>query len=312
MAENVKNLERFRKVIGLISHICMGVQIVTLIMVFVCMLYIACGIFEVHLLDFTEPFIEFTKSVTTALFGDTVHSNTPDVDGKVVLFVLVNILLTFFISQLKMAMNDFGKKVDKRIIEAKNEQERQFNEQLQDKLRNDTMAQSHYLIAIQFHLRYLMVEGFGITVPTEEEMEKTKYEIISSFFEQIKPLQGLRFSRDNDILLISSGDMKSVDTVLNKIWDTFNTIKAEYKANKYGVRIRSAIQSFKSTESSNSAYKQIRPLLDLNANNEMLCFGNFRNRYELNSENDYIVAIKGKYDLKTGPEESVWYLVKKD
>jgi len=312
MAENVKNLERFRKVIGLISHICMGVQIVTLIMVLVCMLYIACGIFEVHLLDFTEPFIEFTKSVTTALFGDTVHSNTPDVDGKVVLFVLVNILLTFFISQLKMAMNDFGKKVDKRIIEAKNEQERQFNEQLQNKLRNDTMAQSHYLIAIQFHLRYLMVEGFGITVPTEEEMEKTKYEIISSFFEQIKPLQGLRFSRDNDILLISSGDMKSVDTVLNKIWDTFNTIKAEYKANKFGVRVRAAIQSFKSTESSNSAYKQIRPLLDLNANNEMLCYGNFRNRYELNSENDYIVAIKGKYDLKTGPEESVWYLVKKD
>ena len=312
MAENVKNLERFRKVIGLISHICMGVQIVTLIMVFVCMLYIACGIFEVHLLDFTEPFIEFTKSVTTALFGDTVHSNTPDVDGKVVLFVLVNILLTFFVSQLKMAMSDFGKKVDKRIIEAKNEQERQFNNQLQDKLRNDTMAQSHYLIAIQFHLRYLMVEGFGITVPTEEEMEKTKYEIISSFFEQIKPIQGLRFSKDNDILLISSGDMKSVDTVLNKIWDTFNTIKAEYKANKYGVRIRSAIQSFKSTESSNSAYKQIRPLLDLNANNEMLCFGNFRNRYELNSETAYIVAIKGKYDLKTGPEESVWYLVKKD
>lgn len=312
MAENVKNLERFRKVINLIVHVCAGSQIIIMLMVFICMLYIACGIFEVHLLDFTEPFIEFTKSVTVFFFGDTIQSNTPDVDGKIVLFVLVNILLAFFVSQLKIACISFGKDIDKRIVEAKNAIEKQFNETLQAKMRQDIMAQSHYIIAVQFHLRFLMADGFGITAPTEEEMEKTKYDVISKFFEQIKMLPDLRFTKDGEILLISSSNIKNVDDVMNKMWDTFETIRAEYKAQKFGVRIRAAIQSFRSTDSANSAYKQIRPLLDLNAVNEMLCFGNFRNRYELIPDNNYIIAIKGKYDLKTGQEESVWYLVKKD
>ena len=311
MAENVKNLERFKKVIKFIAHVCTLSQIIILLMVFICMLYIACGVFEIHLLDFTKPFIEFTKSITVFFFGETIHSNTPDVDGKIVLFVLVNMLLAFFVSQLKIACLSFVKKIDKRIVDAKNAIEKQFNETLQAKMRQDTMAQSHFIIAIQFHLRFLMADGFGITAPTEEEMEKTKYDIISKFFEQIKMMPDLRFTKDGEILLISSGDIKNVDTVMNRIWDIFDTIKAEYKAQKFGVRIRAAIQSYRSTDSANAAYRKIRPLLDLNAVNEMLCFGNFRNRYELIPDNNYIVAIKGKYDLKTGTEESVWYLVKK-
>ena len=312
MAENVKGLEKFKVLIDILVNVCIGLQVIVLFFVLLCSLYIACQIFEVHILEFTEPFMDLVRNFVVSAFGTSIQSNTPDVDGKIVFFVLLNIAVAYFLAQLKMAFVSYSKKLDNKIVVAKNEEEQHFNEQLKDKLEHEIRTQKNYLIAVQFKVKFLLPEGFGVTLPTDEEIERVKYDVVSSFFERIKEQPGLRFSKDEDILLISSSDIDHVDDVINKIWNILSIIKTVYKAQKYGVRMKSAIQSYRAMETLNSAYKTIKPLLNLNASNEMLCFGNFKNRYELIPDNNYIMAVKGKYDLKNGSEDAVWYLVKKD
>lgn len=309
--DNVKKFERILKLIKISEHICMFLQIIVLLIIFLCTLHIVLGILHNHALDFINPFIELLKSFTTTLFGQSIKQSQDGIDGREVLFILFAVMVVFFISQLKLALSSIEKNFQKKIVEEKERVEEAFNDQLKQELHDQILSQNSFVLAVQFRIKWLVKGSIGEASPTPEELKNVKMEAAGKFFESIRTYNGLKFSRDNDILIISCGNINEVDNVVNKVWEEIDKLKAEYKEKKYGIRVKLLIDSHKALASVNSVYKKISSLFGLNANNEILCYGNFKNRYELMKDSQYYIAVKGKYEMLDGREETVWSLVKK-
>ena len=312
VVDNVKRFERIRKLIKVSESICMCIQIIFVLIIFLCTLHIVFGILHNHALDFLNPFIELLKSFTTMMFGEAIKQNQDGVDGREVLFILFTVLVVFFVSQLKLALNSIEKTFQRKIVEEKAKVEVAFNDKLKQELQNQILAQSSFVLALQFKIKWLMKGSIGEASPTTEEMQNVKMEAISRFFESMKTFGNLKFSRDNDILIIASDNIDDIDNVLNKVLEEINKLKVQYKEKKYGIRVKLIVDSCKKFSSVNSVYKNIVPLLGLNATNEILCYGNFKNRYELIKNTQYYVAVKGKYEMMDDREETVFSIIKKD
>ena len=312
VANNVKKFEGIVKLIKFSENMCMFLQIVVILIVFLCTLHIVLGIFHNHTLDFINPYIDSLKSFTTTMFGEAIKQGKDGVDGREVLFILFAVLVVFFVSQVKIALNSIEKDFQYKIIEEKEKREVAFNNELKQELKNQILMQSSFILAIQFKIKWLMKGTIGEYAPTTEEMQNVKMEAISRFFESMKTFGDLKFSRDNDILIIASNNIDDIDNVLNKVSEEISKLKVQYKEKKYGIRVKLIIDSCKKFSSVNSVYKNIVPLLGLNATNEILCYGNFKNRYELIKNTRYYVAVKGKYELTDGREETVFSIIKKD
>ncbi len=311
MSLSVKYFEKLKQLVKLLEHACIGAQILVLLAVFLCSLSVILAVFHSHMLDFMNPFFDLIKNWTTSMFGTSIKSTHPDIDGRLVLFVVFGIVLAFFISQIKMALHSFCDVVHSKMVKTKIKVQEDFNKQLKNDIEEDIMSQSHFLMAVQIRIKSVLKDNIRGDAPTPEEMEATKVEIITKFFDQVKLIKGLRFSKDNDILLLSSNNINNFDEINTGVGIIIEALRVEYKAKKINIRTRLAVTVYKMTTPMITAYKSIKPLLELNALNDLLCFGNFKNRYELVPNRKYNIAVKGKYDLNTGHEETIWSVVKK-
>ena len=311
MSLSVKSFEKLKQIVKFFEHTCIALQIVVLLAVFLCCLDVILAVFHNNALDVINPFFDFIRGWVTSMFGANIKSTHPDIDGRLVLFVVFGIVLAFFISQIKMALHSFCVVIHSKIVTTKMKVEEDFNKKLKSDIEQDIMDQSNFLMAVQIRIRSVIKDQIGNDGPSIDDMEAAKVEIINKFFEQIKLVKGLRFSKDNDILLLSSTSINNFDLVNTSVSTIIENLRVEYKAKKINVRTRMAVTVYKMTTPMVTAYKSIKPLLDLNALNELLCFGNFRNRYELIANRKYNRAVKGKYDLNNSTEETVWSVVKK-
>lgn len=309
--KSVKSLEFLKRCVTLSGHLCMVLQIVVLSLVFICALYIVFGVFEKSSLEFLAPLMDNIKSFVVSILGDSIKESQDGIDGRLVAFILAGALITFFIVQLRMACNTYSKVVDKKIVEAREEEEKKFNLELEDDMHKGLLRQSNYLLAIQIQVKSLYKESLTHESHSAEEIYNYKMESIEKFYSQIKTLNGVDISRDEDVILINSKNINNIDTIISAVWHVSDQLKAEYRTKKIGFRAKVAVDSYSPYKKFEWVYKQIRPLLGLNANNEVLCFGNFRNRYNLLENCQYTVCIKGQYELNAGSDETVWSIVKK-
>ena len=310
--DNTKNFEKLKKFVQIIENIATGCQIVVLILVLLCGVHIIMSVFEWHALDALEPFFEIIRNFVTDMFGKSIDKNLDGVDGREVLFVLLGILVAYFLQQLKMGLDSTVKSVQRKIIQEKERVETEFNEELKQNFVDDILKQDSFVLAFQLKVKWLVRESIGEIPPSEEEQDKVKIEAISRYYNRIKNISELKFSKDGEILIMASNNIENIDSILNQLWENISALKAEYKEKKYGLRIKMLIDSYKQSRPINAVYKNISPLFNLNANNEILCLGNFKNRYELIKNTGYFIAVKGKYDMPDGQGETVWTLIKKN
>ena len=221
-------------------------------------------------------------------------------------------LLAFFVVQLKMACNTYSKTLDKQIVYARSKEEKEFNQKLEEDVHKGLMRQHNYLLAIQIRVKSLFKESLTAETHSAEVIYKYKMEALKNFLSQLKTLNGVNVSQDGDIILINSEDINNIDRIVSAIWKISDQIKADLRTHKIGFRARLAVDAYSSYKSLEWVYKQIRPLLGLNTNNEVLCFGNFRNRYELLDNPQHMIVVKGQYKLNSDNDETIWSLVKKD
>ena len=305
----VKTLNRIKKGVTILSQIFMLCQIIFVIIVLLCSLYLFLGLLKSHAFDFLTPFIAFAKSFIHTVFGSAIKSTQPEIDGEIVLYVFINIFLVFVFAQMKLACKRYVETVDKQIVQERLKEEEAFNRELESELQRDLLAQKNFILLVRLKARPIVRDTVKSSMVPKEEIEKANNDIISKFFEEIKALPGLSFSKDGDILLISSSKFELFENTVTKVFELIDTLKSDYRAKKILLRSRMAADVYKSNVSVKDAYKNIRPLIDLNANNEILCFGNFNNRYKLIKNPKFRIYIKGQYDINS-QNETVWALVK--
>ena len=312
IVDNTKNFEKVKKFVQIIENISTGCQLVVLILVLLCGVHIVMNVFECHALDALDPFFNTLRNFVTDMFGQSVNKSLDGVDGREVLFVLLGILVAFFLQQLKMGLNTMVKNLERTILKEKERVETEFNEELKQNFIDDILEQDSFVLAFQLKVKWLIKDSLGEIPPTQGEQDRVRIEAISRYYNRVKDISGLKFSKDGEVLIMASNDLENIDNILNQLWEQISAIKAEYKEKKYGVRVKMLIDTHKHSKQVNAVYKKIAPLFNLNANNEILCLGNFKNRYELMEDTQYYIAVKGKYDMADGHGETVWSLMKKN
>lgn len=309
--DNTKTYIGTNKAIKIAEFFMMLFQIIVLLIIFICSLHIMFCVFESHALDSFNPLFEGVRNFSSFVFGNNIKQDPNGIDGREVVFILFGMLVIYFTTQIRNILNTLSKNVDLKLVEEKEKVENAFNEELQQDLYNKIIAQNAFVIAIQFKAKWIAKESIGEYIPPKEEVEKLKIEAIGKFYENIKTYNGLNFSKDNDILIISSKNINQIDSVIEKVWEYITAVKTEYRARKLGLRVKMAIDVHKPEVSVSKVYKNLAQMFNLNAFNEILCFGNFKNRYEMIENSAYYVAIKGKYEMIDGQEETIWSLFKK-
>lgn len=307
-----KSYGRIKKLLKILGNIVTGIQILAILLMLLCILHIAFGVFQIHILDFANPLINSLKDFTTMLYGTNIKHDRDGIDGREVLFILSAMVATYFFAQLRMILDSYVKNMEHKIVEEKEKAEEAINKKMQLELEKETLSQTSFVLAVQFKVRGLTQGTIGAIPPSPEELGKIKMEALGKFYEEIKTFSGVKFSKDDDILIISGSNVNNVDVIIEKIMEIISKLKAKYKVNQYGLRVKLAIESHKPMISFNTIYRNLTPLFGLNAYNEVLCYGNFKNRYELIKNSLYYVSPKGRYELGGKDLETIYCLIKKN
>lgn len=306
----VKSYKQQKDILLIWINVAMVVQILLVVLILLLSLHAFLLLLNNHLFDFMNPVVAFAKDFIKFFFGNTIKGSRPEVDGELVAFIFVVAFVVFIVAQLKIATKITCDKLDKKIVEEKRIEEERVNRELQAELQKNISSNSSFMLALAFNVVPLTVDSMQIYGEKPIDSEKYETEIRAKLITAFKTISGAMVSKSNDSLILVCHDFNKIDAVLSSVQGIVQTLKKEYRPQKAVLKVRYSIDCFKLSTPAGTVYKGLIPLLGLNKPNEILCYGNFNNRYKLVKESQYSIYVNGQYELN-GKEETVWALVKK-
>lgn len=128
-------------------------------------------------LDFLYPVVGFAKSFVQFFFGNTIKASQPEIDGELVLFIVIDIIVIFVVSQLKVALKSYDEQIDKKIVDEKAKIEVKFNKALDDELHRSIASYSNFMLAFNFTVAPLVSDSIQIYGLEKPDVEKIEAEI---------------------------------------------------------------------------------------------------------------------------------------
>ena len=305
-----KNLERLKKVVIFSGHILTFVQIIAIILILLTSLYWFFELTEIHMLDFVIPFMDHIKSLMQANFGEQLQKGQAGLDGSLFIFIALTGLIIYIIAQLKIFANATEKSLAKKIVQVKQKEEDEFNIQLNIEKQKTLMEYKNIVILVNIYLKSLLRDMYQTENDTKKVDKKQEDAALVSFYNMMKTVPGCGFSKDVSTLIITAKKFDLIDVILLKINESLEILKKEYKMKKINLSAQIAVDVYTDKVLLKDVYTDLKTLLKLNLPNEILCYGNFCNRYELVKRPQFEAYLKGTYDITD--DENIWALVKKN
>jgi len=256
------------------------------------------------------PVADYAKGIIKLFFADSIKAAREDIDGELIVFIVLDVALVFIFSQLKTAFARYEEEVDKKIVEEKEKEEEAFNKGLKNELQRNIASYTNYMVGILLKAAPLVADAMQVYGAETIDTEKVEAQAKAKFVEAIKTLPGIKISQEGKVIVVTSSKFGNIDKVLATIQNTVFQLKKEFRTAKVVIKTRLAIDTYKPLTPPKKVFELVKPLLTLNSGNDFLCYGNFKNRYAMNENQEYGVYVKGKYDI-ADLEETIWMLVKK-
>jgi len=260
-------------------------------------------------LAFLTPVADNIINFMHLRFETSADKGAIGTDNSLFLFVVFLGVLVLAMTQLKSSADSMIKKVGRIITKIKIRNEDEFNAQLKAEADQAILAYRNVVFIAKLTAR----RRFADDLRTEEEIEKEKKEqeekLICDFYSRIKEAPCCKFAKNGDQLIVNLRGFAHVDKLLYYVTKALEDIRAEMKKDGWIVRSYCAIDAYDDKALIKDVYYDLQILLKLYLHNEIICYGNFCNRYYMESNNLFEAYLKGVYEL-TEPE-NVWSLVKK-
>ncbi len=305
-----KAQDKFLKGLHIASQSLIFVQIVLVVMILFVSLHLFLLLIGGKGIALLNGLIPIIKSLMVFFFGPNIQSSQPQVPGELALFVLVCIFLVYVCYQLKEVDKKVFEALENRFEQERIEEEENFNKELQQELLETTLKMNSFVIAVQIKIKSILNDPVKASMITSEKMMEMKQRVLSDYFDSIKSISDVTFSKDKDVLIIYSTNFDELDRVLVVIQEKLDELIRKFKQEKILVKAKIAVNTGSSDITPKQLYTEVSPLFGLNYPGQILCFGNVRGRYVVSKNNFYEVNINGKYDIE-GHMETVWALVKK-
>lgn len=304
-----KNLERFKKLVIFSGHILTIVQIIAIILILLTSLYWLFELTEIHALDFMAPFMNGIKASMQANFGEQLKKGQAGLDGSLFIFIALTGLVIYIVAQLKIFAQATEKNLKKIIVKEKQKEEEAFNIQLNIEKQKTLLEYKNIVILVNIFLKSLLKNMYQTENDTKKIDKKQEDAALVAFYNLIKTVPGCGFSKDGNTLIITAKKFELIDVILLKINESIEQLKKDYKMKKINLSTKIAVDVYTDKVLLKDVYTDLKTLLKLNLPNEIICYGNFCNRYELIKNPQFEAYLKGTYDITD--DENIWALVKK-
>ena len=306
MLKIFKLLEEFLKKF---EDLAFAIQIILIVVILTFLFFWFFDLINHQYLAFLIPVVENIKAFMHDHFQDTLNKGATKTDGSLFVLVLALGVVVFILAQLKIFSLDAVKKLSKQIIKMKIKDEEDFNAQLRAEANQAILEYRNVIMIMKLSVR----KRFNDDMKTDEMREKEKKamedKLICELYNKIKESPCCKFAKNGDQLVVSLKGFTHVDSLLVNVNQALDEIKTRLKKDGWVFKFYSSIDAFDDKALIKDVYYDLQILLKLYIPNEILCYGNFCNRYYLEENNKFEAYLKGVYEL-TEPE-NVWSLVKK-
>lgn len=305
----VKGLEQQKKLCQIFQQFMVLLQILSIFLIFIVSLYWFLDLIGNGTLSFMEPFIKFVKEMMQAQFGEELQKGKSGIDGSLFVFIMLVIVVLYIISQIKIFLKCHKEFLEKAIVKKREQEEVAFNKQLQEDAKRQIMEYKNIVVLINVSLKSLLRDVYQTQNDVKHIDRKQEDIVLVALYNMLKTTPGCTFSKDGRTLIISSKKFEFVDTILFAIDKALATLSNQLKARKLALVSNIAIDVFPDRVKLKDVYEDLKTLLELNMPNEILCYGNFCNRYEYFKDAKFEAYLKGTYEITD--DENVWSIIKK-
>lgn len=278
-------------------------------MVFTFALYWFFDLINCQFLAFLTPVADNITEFMHAYFEESLNKGANNTDGSLFIFIMFLLIAIGVLTQLKIfsinSINYVSRAIDK--IKSKNEDE--FNAQLRAEADQAIWAYRNVVLITKFSIRKRMLDDTRPEEEIKKEHDEMLDKLVCEFYARIKEAPCCKFAKNGDQLVVTLKGFTHVDKLLYYVDKALAELRAEMRKDNWIMKSFSAIDAFNDQALLKDVYYDLQILLKLNLFNEIVCYGNFCNRYYMEPRNLFEAYLKGVYD--TTEPENVWTLIKK-
>ena len=299
----------FKKFLKIFIDIAYMAQIIVTVIMFFFAMYWFFDIINCQYLAFLTPVANSIIDFMHAYFEETMNKGANNADGSLFLFIMFLLIFVGSLAQLKLYSATAIQKVSKLINKIKLRNEDEFNGQLRAEADKTILSYRNVVLITKFTLKKRILDD----TRSEEEILKENADMVDKvlveFYSRIKEAPCCKFAKNSDQLVVTLKGFTHVDKLLYYVEKALSELKLELRKENWIMKSYTAIDAFNEQTLLKDVYYDLQILLKLNLYDEIICYGNFCNRYYMESKNLFEAYLKGVYD--TTEPENIWTLVKK-
>lgn len=284
-------------------------QIILSVMIFAFLMYWFFDVLNCQYLAFLTPVANNISEFMHQYFADSLSKGVTKTDGSLFIFIMILLVIIGALTQLKAIAVSSARKVSKIIDKIKIKNEDEFNAQLRIEANQALLAYRNVVLITKLVAKKRLVDDSSTEEQQAQENKEMVDKLICEFYNRIKGAPCCKFAKNGDQLVVTLKGFAQVDKLLYYVDKALDDLRTELRKDNWILRSYSAIDAFDDKALLKDVYYDLQILLKLNLFNEIVCYGNFCNRYYMEPRNLFEAYLKGVYD--TTEPENVWTLVKK-
>ena len=302
-------LNFFKKLLRLFIDMSLMGQIIITVIIFAFAMYWFLDLINYQYLAFLTPVADNITDFMHAYFEESLNKGANNTDGSLFLFIMFLVIAITFLTQVKSFSGTAIRKVSRLIDRVKVKKEDEFNAQLRAEADQAILAYRNVVLIVRLAAKKRMIDDRRTDEEKEQEAKEMEDKLVCELYTRIKESPCCKFAKNADQLVVTLKGFTHVDKLLYYVDKALEDMRTELRKDNWILKSYAAIDAFDDKALLKDVYYDLQILLKLNLYNEIVCYGNFCNRYYMESKNLFEAYLKGVYD--TTEPENVWTLVKK-
>ncbi len=302
-------LNFFKKFFRLFIDMSFMGQIILTVIILAFALYWFMDLINHQYLAFLTPVANNITDFMHAYFEESLNKGANKTDGSLFLFIMFLVIAISFLTQVKSFSATAIRKLGRTIDRVKSKKEDEFNAQLRAEADQAILAYRNVVLIVRLAAKKRMIDDRRSDEEKEKESKEMVDKLVCDLYARIKESPCCKFAKNGDQLVVTLKGFTHVDKLLYYVDKALEDMRTELRKDNWILKSYGAIDAFDDKALLKDVYYDLQILLKLNLYNEIVCYGNFCNRYYMESKNLFEAYLKGVYD--TTEPENVWTLVKK-
>ncbi len=298
-----------KKFLRMFLDIAFMAQIILSVVIFAFLMYWFFDVLNCQYLAFLTPVADNISEFMHQYFADSLSKGVTKTDGSLFIFIMILLVVIGALTQMKAIAVSSARKVAKIIDKIKIRNEDEFNAQLRAEADQALLAYRNVVLITKLVVKRRVVDDSRTEEEKEQENKEMVDKLVCEFYNRVKGSPCCKFAKNGDQFVVTLKGFAHVDKLLYYVDKALDELRTELRKDNWILRSYSAIDAFDDNALLKDVYYDLQILLKLNLFNEIVCYGNFCNRYYMEPKNLFEAYLKGVYD--TTEPENVWTLVKK-